>query len=579
MLPALRAALPWVVVASITAVLNPPVVAQVGMSPWMSSPPGTTVYVDPIGGNDTPTDPAGPYRTINAAIDAAFAQLPADLTKQALVQCMPGRYSPSTNGEAFPIRMRRRVHVQGTGAKECVIRGEGTSSRGAWVPRVGGPVFDTTREVLVDFTDAYSTIQADMNRESMIDGFTFQGGYVQVYFPVNATKVRGRVSNCLFDLRGGGMDLLVTPSFGVIMVSLYVDSPPTYYPGTLLLLNNTFIHGWNSTSPGPEFSTRTAVAICDMTDGQDQNPSVGLNTPCIQNNLIRQRPDRPRLAFMGVNAAATSTQSGVNTNAFDASQVGQANAGFASAIVNGIGNAPVPAIDTAIPANRTGFVGEMLERSAGLINPYVRDFRVLWDSAVIDQGQGPVNQLLIAANGATYEDHGDFTSSFDWDGEGHGNPRIEGSAPDIGFDEVSTMIIAGSYGNDSRSHGAPYHPSIQAGHPQRFHLFPDPGTVSIRATLRPITAASAYLIPPGSLPGLSTPLGNDYLDPVFTFTPGPATMNNSTTWPNPIGRSHGFVVLSPPATEPPLPQHVNNQWVYQAVGASPVLTNLQREIF
>ncbi len=550
-----------------------------------NSPPGVVVYVNPIGGSDTPSAPEGPYRTINAAIAAAESQLPGNQDKQALVQCMPGLYSFATNNEVLPIQMKPRVHVQGTGAKECVIRGDGTTAQPVWVPLASAPT-NRAEEIIVDFSSAVSTLQADRNRESMIDGFTFQGGFVQAYFPVLGSQVRGRVSNCLFDMRDGGIDGLTGPSFGVLMVSLFDGSGGVpYHSGEIFVLNNTFLHGWNKV-PSPEVSVPEAVAICNMTDGLDGSPSIGLNTPSIQNNLIRHHPDHPRVAFLGVDRPSTSTAGNQRTNAFDPTQPYESNGTYASLIAGGSSNQPITAVNLDIQANRPGFIGEFLSHSAlhfFLPNRHLRDFRILPQSSVIDQGQAPQNDILVAGNGTTYYEMESFVSSFDWDGEGHGNPRVEGNAPDIGFDELGAFIVCASYGNDSRSHDTPYHPTVQQGNTWKVFFLPDLGTYSIRATMLPWFPAGSYLRPPGSIEGLPTTLGTEYLNPAQTLVAGSGAINVFRPYTDPIGTSYQLATTTEvPLSEPPTPQHVCQQWIFEPffpLGSAPILTNLQREIF
>ena len=69
-----------------------------------------------------------PFRTIQYAINALEHHLVSAFNAgnpavQGLVYALPGIYGPSGNGEFFPIHMRDRVHVQGQGARGCVIRG------------------------------------------------------------------------------------------------------------------------------------------------------------------------------------------------------------------------------------------------------------------------------------------------------------------------------------------------------------------------------------------------------------------------------------------------------------------------
>src|SRR5262245_28817160 len=156
-------------------------VTSVGGFPFIEA------WVDPCNGNDflaslsNPPCQSAPYRTINAAIAGALAG-GASAATPGLVHCDAGIYAASTNGETFPIVMRDWVHLQGVGARQCVIRGEGASPMGVFLPFSNGtctcgsaPPFPL-REVLVDLSALFDA------SEEMIDGLTFQGGDVQVYF-------------------------------------------------------------------------------------------------------------------------------------------------------------------------------------------------------------------------------------------------------------------------------------------------------------------------------------------------------------------------------------------------------------
>ena len=59
------------------------------------------------------------YSTIQAAINAA--------TYGDMVYVRAGTYSPSTNGEVFPINMRNGVSLVGEGADSCVLDAEITN--------------------------------------------------------------------------------------------------------------------------------------------------------------------------------------------------------------------------------------------------------------------------------------------------------------------------------------------------------------------------------------------------------------------------------------------------------------------
>src|SRR5690606_34633020 len=156
----------------------------------------------------------------------------------------PGIYSAATNQENLPVIMADQVSVQGVGARRCVIRGDGsiTPFNVFWpTPPMGQR---QPREILVDFS-----FVEDMENESMLDGFTFQGGDVQVYVESEFTMKRGRISNCIFDLVEGGEFDLYGPSFGLLTVQPYCPETSQYFDIKLNVLNNTFIQGWDPDNP------------------------------------------------------------------------------------------------------------------------------------------------------------------------------------------------------------------------------------------------------------------------------------------------------------------------------------------
>ena len=82
----------------------------------------TDYYVDPIMGNDLlgTGAPASPLATITKALTVAVAD-------GDTVYLTPGTYAPS-GGEAFPLKPKPGVTLQGSGVHQCVISGEGSGT-------------------------------------------------------------------------------------------------------------------------------------------------------------------------------------------------------------------------------------------------------------------------------------------------------------------------------------------------------------------------------------------------------------------------------------------------------------------
>ena len=492
-------------------------------------------YVDPVyGGVGVVGDPSQPFSRLNDAIQAL-----AGITSQTtpgLVIAGPGVYSLATNGESLPVMMADHVSLQGVNARRCVIRGDGTQTpfQPFWpTPPTGTRPF---KEILVDFS-----FLEDDQFESMIDGFTFQGGDVQVYVETEFFPIRGRISNCLFDLLAGGPLDLYGPSFGVLMVHPYQPEFGSYLDIKLNVLNNTFIQGQDRDGlpNGNEVAAIDEnVAICDVRDPADdpEEPDLaGIGNPNIQNNLIRALAYEGRTAMLGVDLLDTSVAGSFPgwTNAFGCPFVADTTAPTCSDffhanpmfISNILGAPPRPVVETTpfiTPGGDPDFVGEMLNVKFGPTDPFPQldeylDFRVLPSSNVVDRGVGPDgNGRITAMNGTFYEEDPMFPqlSSYDWDHEGYGNPRVGGAAVDIGFDEAGPLIAAGSYGNSSNSHNAAWDPSIPEGQPRRYMILPEGGFALWIATWGAFQPGLGWSTPPGTIAPLLIP--DDPPDVVIT---------------------------------------------------------------
>jgi hypothetical protein len=448
--------------------------------------------------------PDQPFPTIGDAITELRSPSgsspfpPASPLTPGLVHVMPGIYGPASvggNGEIFPIEMRDNISIQGYSARACVIRGDQTQlSTQAFIPFValGGRA---ASEALTDFS-----FLTNMEYIEFMEGFTFQGGSIQLYCEPEEIDVEWRVSNCVFDMLQDSDVGVPGPEFGILIVHdfdadwITVKGPKGepifvggYHDARAHILNNTFIHGWQPGGDGDAVtSSRTSVAICDVANTLYADPMFpkadpdpispilrGVGNPNIQNNLIRALDMEPRTALLGIDITDTSVilatpapaPGGSPSNAFDPTQAVSTNGTYNSLIVqSGVGPGtpllpgvtPVPAvIPNANQGGRDpGFVGEMLGQFLGLAPGFSRDWRVLVTTTLFDAGFGP-NALgfLGAINGTTHiEGNGMVMAAqraFDFDGEGYGNERIRFSRPDIGFDELDLVAMAGAYANDT----------------------------------------------------------------------------------------------------------------------------------
>jgi len=321
------------------------------------------------------------------------------------------------------------------------------------------------------------------------------------------------------------------PTFGVLMAkphySLGQGQPDGYFEEEVLIASNTFILAeWRLGTGWIHTARSEAVAIMDVVDPAPINgfPDLidtqlrGLGNPVIINNLIRTWPgvqpaNSGHMAMLGIERTDTriTDLNGVlrDTNAFVPSRVGTTNGAFRSAPVQRVqtgvatlsfaGGATytvgplfncsttqgTPCTVTAAPVTAVvlwdgstssspvphdpAFVGEYLTSLASVPSNY-RDWRLLPESPLANKGWYVAGMTF--ENGSARFLPGTECpeiESFDWDAEGYGNPRIVGSAIDIGCDELHMLIMGGSYANDSTAHNvnlmpkAHLHPSAVDG--------------------------------------------------------------------------------------------------------------------
>ncbi|MCE9594361.1 MAG: hypothetical protein K8S98_09205 [Planctomycetes bacterium] len=489
-------------------------------------------WVDPFHGADGTAvvdDKTHPYATLNRAISDVRSAVTAGTGsgKTGLVHALPGLYADDNPiPQTFPIRMRPAVDVQGVGAKECVLRVRSHNSfLSPYWPLRTGLVRRPSTSIAVDFT------QQSGAEPSMFDGFTIQGADIQVYAETEFGPRSGIVSNCVFDMRHHGYEQIDGPYFGVLVAAIWFgENHITYHDMPFYLFNNTFLQGVRYSTTVTETARPESVAICNCNDptppttfpipNWDPNTTIrGVSPLHVQNNLIRVLDNAPRTAMLGIDRDDTrvivsSRPGSYNSNAFNAPLVGgvsiDAAGTFASAIVGG---APVPVLDMQAPD--PGFVGEF-ESSSGVPGSRQRDARLLPDSVLRDLGASPAwtagacSAQFVAGNGRIYTDvtRASARSSFDFDGDGLGNPRVVGADVDIGFDEIDLCVVSGCYGNDTKSHHLPYDttmgvdsvgiPRIPTGTPQRDYIFAAPTTFAFVTQLIDFATLRAFWgLPPG----------------------------------------------------------------------------------
>ncbi|MCC7015223.1 MAG: hypothetical protein IT454_21875, partial [Planctomycetes bacterium] len=283
------------------------------------------------------------------------------------------------------------------------------------------------------------------------------------------------------------------PTFGLMMIKSFLgDQSSTgttapcggvtgYYDQHVVVQNNTFVLGEYGNVGWIHRSRSSAVGVIDVTDPGcagtacvfvDPNKTFrGLGSNALVNNLFRIPPVEigvpdSRMAMLGIDAADVTVVAGVpptvigDFNGYAPARVGSTNGTFTSIPVAPVVSATGPLgvlLDCATPACAGAswpaspilriwngaanpnppefdpvFVGELLTTQLQVAG--VRDWRVMPGSPVIDLGY--YAPTIALANGASFADSGCAElQTFDWDGEGYGNPRLVNGSPDLGFDE------------------------------------------------------------------------------------------------------------------------------------------------
>ncbi|MEQ1728252.1 MAG: hypothetical protein ABL982_07705 [Vicinamibacterales bacterium] len=609
-------------------------------------------WVDPVDGfvPGIVGDPTTPFLQINDAILAVQAALVGSGPgKEGVVHLMPGLYSDTgTQPQFFPVNMRDRVHVQGAGAKECVLRVRTAAPilqrylplAGTTPTPIGMPnIRRQGVRIAVSYFNATTPTDYAEEMGPMLDGVTIQGADIQVSVDSEFLPVRGRVSNCVFDMRntvdveGEGW---TGPQFGVLICAVYnlagsfVDRShereyehDRHYPTHHVhLLNNTFLFGGlrDYEAGAVDFAEQPAVGICDFAEPLDQDPIQilrGINRHNIQNNLFRMVDGNPNanMATLGIDVGDAHVLVGSGgvlprpTNAFDAGTAGITNGTYESFAAP----LPLPAVDMTL--EDPAFVGEYLTVQTAR---YVRDLRLLPDSILVDQGASPADPdgdgcfVLTAVNELAYYEIPQplgtiIDSSFDFDGEVHGNPRVVGEDIDIGFDETDALITAGSYGNDTKSHEFPWRivpdemvgvPTIPTGGQNRNYIVPDSANVAFGLThfinLDPTLFTVVPQVSWTNMPGtLAMPLVivlpppvTVWLNPIPAGVTTPIVPQAYANWQADSIAPHLFKEFiwtvadgGSPGVVGPLTAYLSAQVLFIDVLGNLILSNLQSEYF
>lgn len=134
-------------------------------------------WVDPVNGSNANSGAlVAPFRTINHAMNS--------VRPPAVINLLPGRYSPSSNGDFWPLFCVDGISIQGTNMLNTVLDGEGSDVM--WIGSTG-------------FGDDF--------RETNYDGFTITGAASAVRFIDEFLTVRPTLSNMVIVGNNIGIDM------------------------------------------------------------------------------------------------------------------------------------------------------------------------------------------------------------------------------------------------------------------------------------------------------------------------------------------------------------------------------------
>jgi len=284
------------------------------------------------------------------------------------------------------------------------------------------------------------------------------------------------------------------------------------------------------------------------------------------------------------------------SNAFEPASAVSINSVYNSLI---LGAVPLPRINPnpATGGSDPAFVGEMLSTALGLPLTASRDWRLLPGSPLRDLGTSPIGGLLVAGNGTAYAVPDTIaTWSHLFDGEGYGNLRWAGLEAAIGFDEESALVVAGGYGNDSRTWGTSPSPMTGAPVPglnSRVLIFPQAGQYFRAESRVAMPYPGPFVTPGGFRWAYTTPFGT-MVPPLiidinfiiwlqippdaytmFTLSPfQPVPLATGYTPPFDTG-SYSFGLLPDASAITGAAAYVSEQAFYVPAGGMPVFSNLQ----
>lgn len=367
------------------------VTAMVFVTAWVSVASGQgdrEIYVDPVRGNDLSNSglvTSAAFRTITHALMQA--------QPENVIVLLPGKYSPSTNFETFPLNMKDGVSIQGTSALNTVIDCELSPV---------GLRFAFQNSPSGDFEGTY------------FDGFMITNAERAITLDSNTVSYKPTFSN-LF---------IVDNSVGIFMRAVVLTGGMTSPDDTD---QNNFV----------EHRPRLVnLTIADNDIGISDQAQTGSTIlwgeadPAIANCLFDNMLD---LDGTDLNDLVAGDDGLKLSNVFDsyessATRIKQGRKSPASG---------------SLPFVESSTLDVFVNRSTldYRLNPASFSSAVVY---LVDQGLGFNSELGFHKGLTQIEPFGERGEMiWDMDCEGHGNNRMVGGGHDIGADELGGLVIAG----------------------------------------------------------------------------------------------------------------------------------------
>jgi hypothetical protein len=425
--------------------LATPILAQV-----TGGQPAQLVWVDVNLGSDATGSGSvtAPYQSITHALATIPRTTSGGLpiVSPVVVMIKPGVYGHFTDAglENYPLVMKRNVSLQGAGANDTVLRGDGNTFS------------------VIDIVKFAAGSAGDFNNV-FVDGMNIVGGRrgiviendAQHIYPCNPT-----ISNCFInDHVSAGVDIIANAGGSPAHNQ---ETDPPGLTGGFIEHRPKIIH----------CTLRNNNVGMRNTSGNATGPKWGVNQPGVVNTLVTdsfvvgvsgvpsddlQGFDQSDLTGPGLTPSVAFKNVGLVAGPRSYNPATGTAAPLPTTAVNltlildrhGV---PIPLFIEDLVPSATLFSGSLDVR----LNPDISESQSTTGITLIDAGttlgsqwtwnNGTIGKAVLGTQG----------NALDWDCEGHGNPRSFGyidhatPIPDIGADEVGYLVIGGFNGGFGR---------------------------------------------------------------------------------------------------------------------------------